>query len=98
MKKRILAEDRALMMLCRQARRYWRYYSTIYKGVKESSYCIVCCKKVKAVEVDHDPRLGSRPRTIDEFPDWYKRLMGGPQFGLCKEHHLAKTKKERRKK
>jgi len=95
-KKRILGLDRALMFLCLQARKYWRFYSPTYKQVKALGTCSVCAdgKKV-SVEVDHEPPLGSRPRTINEFPDWWNRLMSGPQTPLCKKHHEAKTKNER---
>lgn len=94
---RIKGEDRALMMLCRQARRYWKYYSTVYKTVKEISKCNICNDgKVQKIEVDHFPALGPRPRTIGEFPDWWTRLMTGPQFGLCIPHHREKTKQERK--
>lgn len=98
MTKRILGADRALMLLCRQARKYWRFYSPVYKQVKEISRCSICNdgKKIK-VEVDHFPALGARPRTIEELPEWWNRLMFGPQQGLCKSHHREKTKKERKK-
>lgn len=98
MKKRILGIERALMFLCKQARKYWRYYSPVYKEVRASLFCIECRKKVKYIEVDHNPALGARPRVIEDFPDWWNRLMLGPQFGLCKVHHTEKTKRERKKK
>ncbi len=95
--KRILGVDRALMMLCKQARKYWRFYSPIYKAVKALSTCSVCAngKKLSYVEVDHEPPLGSRPQAIEELPDWWNRMMYGPQTGLCKKHHTEKTKHER---
>lgn len=85
------------MLLCRQARKYWRYYSPVYKKVKEISECSDCNNgKKKIIQVDHFPALGPRPRTIEDFPDWWNRLMTGPQHGLCKIHHSQKTKKERK--
>ena len=86
------------MLLCRVARKYWRFYSPTYAKVKELSVCADCGgdKKTK-VEVDHFPALGKRPRTIEEFPSWWGRLMNGPQQGLCKNHHLEKTKRERKR-
>ena len=92
---RIKGADRALMLLCRQARKFWRYYSPVYQEVKNKSYC-ESCKKTTSIEVDHNPRLGSRPRTIEELPNWWNRLMFGPQEGLCKKHHLEKTRSERK--
>lgn len=96
-KKRITGIDRALMMLIRQARKYWRFYSPIRLEVRKERYCVECKKKVVFVEVDHNPPLGKRPRTIEEFPNWWNRLMSGPQEGLCTLHHKKKTNKERKK-
>lgn len=96
MPKRILGVDRALMMLCRVARKYWRFYSPVRDQIAKASFCVECNRKVKYVEVDHNPRIGSRPRTIEEFPAWWNKMMFGPQQGLCKPHHSAKTKKERK--
>lgn len=96
-KKRILGNDRALMMLCKQARRYWEYYSPAYKQTKEDSHCNVCGYKVDWVEVDHNPPLGKRPYTFNELADYLNRMFFGPVQGLCKKHHKEKTTIERKK-
>lgn len=92
---RVRGEARAMMMLCRRARQYWRYYSPLYKQVKDESYCTECDKKVKKVDVDHSIPLGKEPRYVSQFGDWLNRLFFGYQIGLCKRHHKKKTKKER---
>lgn len=96
-KKRILGNDRALMMLCKQARRYWEYYSPAYKQTKLESHCNQCGFKVPYVDVDHFPPLGPRPRTFDDLGDYLNRMFFGPVQGMCKQHHDAKTKDERSK-
>lgn len=96
-KKRVVGDDRALMLLCIQARKYWRFYSSIYKQVKGIAKCEICADgKKKEVEVDHFPALGPRPRTIKEFADWWERLMFGPQRGLCHKHHKEVTTQQRK--
>lgn len=96
-KKRVLGNDRALMFLCAAARKYWRFYSPAYKQVKLDSHCCECGHKVDYVEVDHVKPLGSRPREFVQFSDWLERLFMGAVHGLCKKHHLMKTKQERKK-
>jgi hypothetical protein len=86
------------MMLARQARRYWRYYSPIYQQVKKDKYCLECERKVKFVEVDHIDPIGARPHTTEEFGVWLEKLLHSSQAGLCKKHHLEKTRRERSKK
>jgi hypothetical protein len=95
-KKRIIGDDRALMMICRAARRYWEFYSSARKQVLKDSHCNKCGFKVGYVEVDHEPPLGSRPRKFEELGDWMNRLFYGPQQGLCKEHHAEKTRAQRK--
>lgn len=94
---RITGVDRSLMFLCKAARKYWAYYNPAYKDIKKAGICNGCGKYVGWVEVDHNPPLGSRPRTIEEFADWWNRLHYGPVVGLCKKHHLEKTRIERAK-
>lgn len=96
-KKRITGNDRALMFLCAAARKYWRFYSPAHKETKQQSICDVCKKKVEFVEVDHIEPVGSRPREFKDMGAWLERLFFLPVHGLCKQHHLEKTKAERKK-
>lgn len=96
-KKRINGDDRALMFLCAAARKYWRYYSISYKAVKQEQFCVRCNKHVDYVEVDHVEPVGSRPRVFNQVSPWLERLFYLPLQGLCKQHHLEKTRAERKK-
>lgn len=96
-KKRIFGNQRALMMLARDARRRWMQYSEAYKQTKLDSHCNKCGHKVDEVEVDHTEPLGSRPRDFKDFGIYLERMFWLPHQGLCKKHHLEKTKAERLK-
>lgn len=90
---RIRGIDRAIMMLCRDARRRWLQYGENRKGLEEK--CARCSKK--GVEIDHVIPLGKRPRQFDEYMiNWLKRMFYGTCVILCKKCHIKKTKRERK--
>lgn len=95
--KRILGNDRFLMMLCRDARRRWMQYGENRKTAKKIDRCEKC-KKQKPEEWDHIEPLGPRPRRLGELPVWLSRMINDPCQALCKECHLQKTKLERQRK
>lgn len=91
---KIHGNDRLLMMLARDVRRRWMQYGLTRKIPK--GMCEVCNKK-EWVEVDHKEPVGSRPRTPEEFSRYIDRMMNLPTQGLCKDCHLEKSRRERKK-
>jgi len=94
-KKRILGNDRALMFLCRDARRRWMQYGENRKEAKAQERCNDCLQ-APSTEYDHVVPLGPRPRITHSFGDWLESLFYSKCQGLCKKCHDKKTKNERR--
>ena len=91
-KKKILGNDRFLMMLCRDARRRWLQYG------ENRKHCKLKCTHPNAKEVDHIIPLGPRPRAIDDYLlIWLDKMINGECELLCKDCHKTKTAKERKK-
>ncbi len=96
-KLRILGVDRALMMLCKDLRRRCFQYRPEIKDILKESICTVCAKKVPEIQADHIEPVGARPHFIQDFPEYWNRMMFLPMQGLCPVHHKIKTKFDREK-
>jgi len=110
--KRILGNDRGLMMICRDIRRRWMQYGenrqdalefariansgAMYRCVRSHSVSTNFTKQ--AVQVDHVERVGSRPRTMEGLCTYAVRMFTLKCQVLCKKCHAKKTKREREKK
>lgn len=93
---RIFGTDRALMMLCKDARKRWMQYATNRKVALSFTKCFICGKN-PPTEADHEPPIGPRPRSTHEFSAWVTKLFHGPVNGVCRPCHLKKCEVERKK-
>ena len=91
--KRILGNDRGLMMICRDVRRRWAQYGENRKEIDEN--CVVCGALGK--DIDHIEPMGSRPRIWEEIGTYARRMFENLCQRLCKECHLIKTNLERQR-
>jgi len=94
---RIRGNDRALMMLCRDARRRWMQYGE-NRGKKPD----VCpkCEMNAPKQSDHIIPLGGRPRDSVEFKDlgpYLTKMFNRKCQWLCEVCHKKKTHKERKR-
>jgi hypothetical protein len=99
-KLRIRGVDRALMFLCKDLRRRCFQYRPEVAQIRKLGVCAVCTDHSihRDIEADHIEPVGSRPHFIEDFPEYYKRMMFLPMQGLCPKHHKDKTAKARKDK
>jgi hypothetical protein len=86
------------MFLCKDLRRRCFQYRPEVATIRKAGICSICGPGHKYIEADHIEAVGSRPHFIEDFPEYYKRMMFLPMQGLCKKHHEEKTAKARKDK
>lgn len=92
--KRILGDDRGLMMLCKDVRRRWNQYGENRKAAKLFPFCAIC-KTNRATEVDHVEPVGPRPRDFPSLGVYCLRMFHLLCQPLCGSCHLRKTASDR---
>lgn len=90
---RIRGTDRALMMLCRDARRRWLQYGE--NRTDKNLPCVKC--NAVPTQPDHIKALGARPRDTKQFSTWLEKMFYGKCQPLCKECNRKKANDERRR-
>lgn len=93
-KKRIHGNDRAVMMLCRDARRRWMQYGENRKGLPDM--CAKCGWR-QGEQRDHIIPLGPRPRVPHGIGEYFEKMLYTRCQNLCKNCHRRKTNEERKK-
>lgn len=94
-KKRIHGNDRAIMMLWRDARRRWMQYGE--NRTDKKLPCVKCGST--PTQPDHIKAIGPRPRIEKDFSKKLRLLLRGKCQPLCKECNRQKANlaRERRK-
>ncbi len=95
--KRILGNDRGLMMLSRDVRRRWMQYGENRKIDRHE--CASCGDLThwEVLDLDHIKPMGPRPRAPEEFGDYIHRMFNNKCQALCKSCHKIKTDAERKR-
>lgn len=95
--KRILGNDRGLMMICKDIRRRWCQYGENRKQIGVGALACHMCSTVwiKGFQVDHIKPLGPRPRMWSELGPYAEKMFERKCQLLCKSCHKIKTDTER---
>jgi len=96
--KRVLGNDRGLMMICRDIRRRWMQYGE--NRIIIDRFCphvVFVDNNINMADhqIDHISPMGPRPRTWDELTGYARRMFENDCQILCKRCHLVKTNEER---
>ena len=92
-RKRIHGNDRAIMMLWRDARKRWMQYGE--NRTKKDHPCLKCGEV--PTQPDHIKAIGARPKTEDDFGPKLKKLLRGKCQPLCQECNRSKADVERKR-
>jgi len=93
--KRILGNDRGIMMICKDIRRRWCQYGENRK-VQDNLHCAVCKESATKLDIDHIVPMGPRPRTWEDLGIYARRMFTIDCQALCKVCHKHKTDLERK--